>query len=257
MKARSSHRIMGDTVISENSPIPVHVAIVMDGNGRWAEERNQPRLFGHKAGVKSVRTVVETSREIGIRHLTLYAFSTENWKRPTLEVKGLMALLDSYLKSEQKTMLKNDIRLQCIGQFDKLPKEVQKTMARVIDVTSGCSAMTLNLALSYGSRSEIVRGVRELAVKCMAGEISTNDIDEEMLSNSLYTAGQPDPDLLIRTGGEQRLSNFLLWQLSYAELYFTEIKWPDFGRDQLLTAIGYYGNRQRRFGKTGSQLRQE
>ena len=248
---------MGDTLISDNSPIPVHVAIVMDGNGRWAEERNQPRLFGHKAGVKSVRTVVEAAREIGVRHLTLYAFSTENWKRPSLEVKGLMTLLDSYLKSEQKTMLKNDIRLKCLGQKDRLPPQVQKTMEKVIDATAHCSAMTLNLALSYGSRSEIVSGVRELASKCMTGEIATVDIDENMISRSLYTSGQPDPDLFIRTGGEQRLSNFLLWQVSYAELYFTDIKWPDFGRDKLLEAIESFGDRQRRFGKTGKQLSQE
>jgi len=248
---------MDETVISDTSTVPVHVAIVMDGNGRWAEERNQPRLFGHKAGVKSVRTVVETAREIGVRHLTLYAFSTENWKRPSLEVKGLMALLDSYLKSEQKTMLKNDIRLQCLGQHDRLPQEVGKTLARVIGATAHCSSMTLNLALSYGSRSEIVRAVSILSEKCLSGQLSPDAIDEKMIDGQLYTAGQPDPDLFIRTGGEKRLSNFLLWQLSYAELYFTEVKWPDFGRDQFLEAVSIYGSRQRRFGKTGSQLRQE
>jgi len=247
---------MGDTVKSDTSTIPVHIAIVMDGNGRWAEERNQPRLFGHKAGVKSVRTVVETAREIGVRHLTLYAFSTENWKRPSLEVRGLMSLLDSYLKSEQKTMLKNDIRLRCLGQLKRLPAEVQKTLGRVIDATAQCTAMTLNLALSYGSRSEIIRAVREVSEKCMNGEFSPADLTEEILSSHLYTAGQPDPDLFIRTGGERRLSNFLLWQVSYAELYFTDIKWPDFGRAELLAAVADYGARQRRFGKTGSQLRQ-
>lgn len=248
---------MSDTLISDTSLIPVHIAIVMDGNGRWAEERHQPRLFGHKAGVKSVRTAVETAREIGVRHLTLYAFSTENWNRPSLEVKGLMSLLDSYLKSEQKTMLKNDIRLQCFGQRDKLPPGVQKTLARVIDATAHCTSMTLNLALSYGSRSEIIRAVRELTEKCLAGEISFAALDEQALSSHLYTAGQPDPDLFIRTGGEKRLSNFLLWQVSYAELYFTDVKWPDFGRNELLEAVEEYGTRQRRFGKTGSQLRQE
>ncbi len=241
----------------ETAVIPVHVAIVMDGNGRWAEERKRPRLFGHKAGVKSVRTVVETAREIGVRHLTLYAFSTENWVRPALEVKGLMSLLDAYLKSEQKTMLKNDIRLRCIGQKQRLPWEVQKTMDRVIDGTAACSAMTLNLALSYGSRSEIVRAARKLAEKCAGGRLAVDDLDEKLVSEHLYTAGQPDPDLFIRTGGEKRLSNFLLWQVSYAELYFTEIKWPDFGRDQFLEAVADFGVRQRRFGRTGSQLRQE
>jgi len=257
VKEDSSHRIMGDTLISDTSPIPVHIAIVMDGNGRWAEERHQPRLFGHKAGVRSVRTAVETAREIGVQHLTLYAFSTENWKRPPVEVKGLMSLLDSYLKSELKTMLKNDIRLRCLGQQDKLPPGVQKTLARGIEATAHCISMTLNLALSYGSRNEIIAAVRTLSDKCLAGELTPADLDEEVLSKHLYTAGQPDPDLFIRTGGEQRLSNFLLWQVSYAELYFTDTKWPDFGRNELLEAVADYGSRQRRFGKTGSQLRQE
>lgn len=248
---------MGDTSISYTEPVPTHIAIVMDGNGRWAEERNQPRLFGHKAGVKSVRAVVEAAREVGVQHLTLYAFSTENWKRPSLEVKGLMSLLDSYLKSEVKTMLKNDIRLQCLGQQERLPAEVRKTLARVIDETSGCSAMTLNLALSYGSRNEITGAAQKLAEKCLSQEIKPADINEDMIRDCLYTAGQPDPDLFIRTGGEKRLSNFLLWQASYAELYFTEKKWPDFGKEELLEAIEDFGARQRRFGKTGSQLRQE
>lgn len=255
--AKAAHHIMDDTLLSDTTLIPSHIAIVMDGNGRWAQLRKQPRLFGHKAGVKSVRTVVETAREIGVRHLTLYAFSTENWRRPSLEVKGLMSLLDTYLKSEQKTMLKNNIRLQCVGQQDKLPPQVRKTLAKIIDTTAHCSAMTLNLALSYGSRSEIIRAVRELTDKCVAGELSSAELDEEMLSAHLYTAGQPDPDLFIRTGGEKRLSNFLLWQVSYTELYFTDIKWPDFGRKELLEAIAEYGSRQRRFGKTGSQVLQE
>ncbi len=241
----------------DTSVIPVHVAIVMDGNGRWAEERKKPRLLGHKAGVKSVRTVVETAREIGVKHLTLYAFSTENWARPSLEVKGLMSLLDSYLKSERKTMLKNDIRLKCIGQRKRLPPDVRKTMDWVIDATDQCSAMTLNLALSYGSRSEIVRAARQLAGQCVDGRLNVDELDDQKLSNHLYTAGQPDPDMFIRTGGEKRLSNFLLWQVSYAELYFTDIKWPDFGRDQFLEAVADFADRQRRFGKTGSQLSKE
>jgi len=237
--------------------VPVHVAIVMDGNGRWAEEHNRPRLFGHKAGVKSVRTVVETAREIGVRYLTLYAFSTENWSRPSMEVKGLMTLLKSYLHSEQDTMLKNDIRLKCIGQLNSLPPDVQKIMLSVIDATSHCSSMTLNLALSYGSRSEIVRAVRLLADKCVQGELKVDQLNEELICEHLYTSGQPDPDMFIRTGGEKRLSNFLLWQMSYAELYFMEIKWPDFGREEFLEVVASFGGRQRRFGKTGAQLRQE
>lgn len=241
----------------DKETLPVHVAIVMDGNGRWAEKRRRPRLFGHKAGVKSVRTVVETAREIGVKYLTLYAFSTENWSRPSLEVKGLMSLLDSYLQTEQKTMLKNDIRLKCIGQKNRLPQEVQRTMDRVIDSTAGCTSMTLNLALSYGSRGEIVRAMRTIADKCAEGRLKVQDLDEKLLSDYLDTAGQPDPDLFIRTGGEKRLSNFLLWQISYAELYFTDTMWPDFGREEFCEAIIDFGARQRRFGKTGSQLFQE
>lgn len=248
---------MGERPIADIRQIPIHVAIVMDGNGRWAEERNRPRLYGHKAGVKSVRTVVETAREIGVRHLTLYAFSTENWKRPSLEVKGLMSLLRSYLQSEQDKMLKNGIRLKSLGQNEKLPREVQKKLTEVMAATASCSSMTLNLALSYGSRSEIVRATRKLVEKCRNGEVDPASLDEQLLSDHLYTAGQPDPDLFIRTGGERRLSNFLLWQISYAELYFTEIKWPDFGREEFLAAVADYSARQRRFGRTGSQLAQE
>jgi len=246
--------------VSPSSPdislLPLHVAIIMDGNGRWAEERNRPRLFGHKAGVDSVRSVVETSREIGVRYLTLYAFSTENWRRTPIEVKGLMTLLKLYLNSEVATMLDNDIRLCCLGRQDQLPPDVRQTLAKVIDKTAHCASMTLNLALSYGSRMELVRAVRKLAGKCVSGDLALEDLSEEMLGRYLYTAGQPDPDLYIRTGGEKRLSNFLLWQASYAELYFTDIKWPDFRREQFLEAVADYGRRQRRFGQTGAQLRQ-
>lgn len=242
---------------SEILQIPRHVAIIMDGNGRWAEKQHRPRLFGHKAGVDSVRIVVRAAREIGVRHLTLYAFSTENWRRPSFEVKGLMGLLKNYLRAELASMLENDIRLSCFGQQHRLPQDVQDVLAEVMEETARCETMYLNLALSYGSRSEIMQGVRELARRCMEEGVDWRDLDEEQLSNELYTTGQPDPDLLIRTGGEQRLSNFLLWQLSYSELYFTEIKWPDFRKQQFLEAIATYGTRQRRFGRTGAQLRQE
>lgn len=245
---------MDETTSFDIRLVPPHVAIIMDGNGRWAEERNKPRLAGHKAGVDSVRAVVETARDIGIRHLTLYAFSTENWKRPPTEVTGLMKLLRTYLESELRTMLKNDIRLFCLGQRERLPVDVRRVLGTVMEETADCSGMTLNLALSYGGRNEMMRAVRQLAKQCVDGELDYRSLSEDMLTNLLDTAGQPDPDLLIRTGGEQRLSNFLLWQASYAELYFTETKWPDFRKDQLLEAVAAYGRKQRRFGKTGAQL---
>ncbi len=234
--------------------IPSHIAIIMDGNGRWAEERRRPRLAGHKAGVDSVRSIVETAREIGVSYLTLYAFSTENWQRPRVEVKGLMALLRTYLESELRTMLKNDIRLFCIGQRERLPANVLSVLEQVMRETEHCRQMTLNLALSYGGRNEMIRAVRKMAHKCVAGQIDPDALSEEMLGECLDTEGQPDPDLLIRTGGEHRLSNFLLWQVSYTELYFSETKWPDFRKHQLLEAVATYGRRQRRFGKTGAQL---
>jgi len=238
----------------EIEPVPVHVAIIMDGNGRWAQQRKRPRIFGHKAGVDSVRSVVEAAREIGVKHLTLYAFSTENWHRPGIEVAGLMSLLKTYLEAELDTMKSNQIRLGCFGQKERLPEDVRKMLERVIAETAGCTGMRLNLALSYGSRSEMVSGIREIARKCRLAELDVERIDEQLISNHLYSSGQPDPDLLIRTGGEQRLSNFLLWQLSYAEIYFTETMWPDFGKPQFLEALMAFGNRQRRFGRTGEQL---
>ncbi len=234
-------------------PLPVHVAIIMDGNGRWAKERHQPRLFGHKAGVDSVRAVVETARELGIPHLTLYAFSTENWQRPSLEVKGLMALLKTYLQAELDTMKKNGIRLGCFGQKERLPEDVRSMLERSLSETAQGAGMRLNLALSYGSRLELLEAVRAISRRCQSGILSPEAIDENLFSKHLYSAGQPDPDLLIRTSGEQRLSNFLLWQLSYAELYFTTIPWPDFRREQFLEALQVFAQRQRRFGKTGEQ----
>lgn len=236
--------------------IPQHIAIIMDGNGRWAEERKRPRLFGHKAGVDSVREIVETARELGVKFLTLYAFSTENWNRPANEVTGLMSLLKSYLQSELRTMLKNDIRLRCLGQQDRLPADVRRVLADTIEETKTCTSMTLNLALSYGGRAELAGAFRKIAQDCAEGTMRWQDINENTISAHLYTAGQADPDLLIRTGGEHRLSNFLLWQASYAELYFTDVKWPDFRKEQLLEAIACFNARQRRYGLTGSQLQE-
>jgi undecaprenyl diphosphate synthase len=236
------------------SRLPRHIAIIMDGNGRWAEKRHQPRLFGHKAGAESVRDIVETSREIGIRVLTLYAFSSENWKRPEQEVSGLMSILKSYLNNELAQMQKNGIQLRCLGDTDRLPGSVRKAMVKTIKDTAHNTDFILNLALSYGSRDELTRAARLLAADCVAGKIAVDEISADHLTERLYTAGLVDPDLLIRTGGEARLSNFLLWQISYAEIYFTDVMWPDFRRPVYLQAILDYQRRERRFGRTGAQL---
>jgi undecaprenyl diphosphate synthase len=252
---------MHDTSALDPKRIPRHVAIIMDGNGRWAKKRNLPRIMGHKAGSESVKKIVTTAREINLPVLTLYAFSTENWKRPTLEVQGLMTLLKTYLRSELQNMLENDISLRCLGDIDKLPGDVRKILEQVIRETGADKTeepqMILNLALSYGSRAEIVRAARSMAEKCVTGQYAPDDISEELFASHLYTSGFPDPDLLIRTGGESRLSNFLLWQASYAEIYITEIMWPDFSGQNLIDAIIDFRNRERRFGKTGEQLKVE
>ena len=241
--------------------IPRHVAVIMDGNGRWAKQRNLPRIMGHKVGTESVKDVVKTARELNLEVLTLYAFSTENWKRPAIEVKGLMTLLKTYLKAEVQNMVENDISLRCIGEIEKLPTDVQKIVTRVIRETAPKREMkpglTLNLALSYGSRSEIVRAARIMAEKCVSGQFDPEDFSEQLFASHLYTGGLPDPDLLIRTGGEARLSNFLLWQLSYAELYITETMWPDFRGEKFITALSEYQSRERRFGQTSEQLQAE
>lgn len=234
--------------------IPQHIAIIMDGNGRWAKNRNLPRLMGHKAGATSVKKVVEAAAELGVSALTLYAFSTENWKRPALEVQGLMALLKTYLASELANMLANNISLRCLGQIEALPDDVAELLRRGIKETAGNTGMVLSLALNYGGRAEIVMAARKIAEKCQRGEITSDQIDEEFFAEHLFTAGLPDPDLVIRTGGESRLSNFLLWQLSYAEIYITEIFWPEFNRESLIEAIRHFQGRQRRFGKTGEQI---
>lgn len=246
---------MAETTEVDPSRIPRHVAIIMDGNGRWANERNLPRIMGHKTGAASVKDVVRAAGEIGIAALTLYAFSTENWKRPALEVQGLMALLKSYLKSERAEMRKNNIRLWAIGETEKLPADVRKVLQGVIAETAGNSGLVLNLALNYGSRAEIVRAARELAEKCRQGKLSPDEISEDLFAAHLFTCGLPDPDLVIRTGGESRLSNFLLWQSSYSEIYVTETYWPDFREAALLEAVRFYQARERRFGMTGEQLR--
>jgi len=238
----------------ERKRLPQHVAIIMDGNGRWAKQQGLLRVIGHESGTKSVRDVVEASAEIGIKNLTLYAFSTENWKRPKLEVQTLMKLLVKSLKKEIKTLQDNNIKLSAIGNLNDLPKKAHRELLEVIEKTKDNTHMTLTLALSYGSREEIVNVVRELTLKVKNNIISAESIDESIINKHLYTQNLPDVDLLIRTSGEQRISNFLLWQIAYAELYFTDILWPDFKKKDLYEALINYQNRERRFGKTSEQL---
>lgn len=234
--------------------LPKHIAIIMDGNGRWARQKGFLRAAGHEEGTTAVRDVVEASAEIGIGHLTLYAFSTENWNRPKLEVDTLMRLLVSSLKKEIKTLQKNNIRLNAIGNLKTLPKKVYRELQEVIEKTETNNRMVLNLALSYGSREELTSAIREISLKVKNNEISADAIDESVINQHLYTRNFPEVDLLIRTSGEQRISNFLLWQIAYAELYFTKILWPDFRKENLFEAIYNYQNRERRFGKTSEQL---
>jgi len=234
--------------------LPKHIAIIMDGNGRWAKQKGMLRAFGHENGTKSVRETVEACAELGIENLTLYAFSTENWNRPKLEVDTLMKLLVSSLKKEIKTLIENNIKLTAIGNLKSLPKKVFRELNEVIETTKNNKRMTLTLALSYGSREELLNTVKEISIKVKNNIISTENIDESIINEHLYTQNLPDVDLLIRTSGEQRISNFLLWQIAYAELYFTPILWPDFKKQHLCDAIIEYQKRERRFGKTSEQI---
>jgi undecaprenyl diphosphate synthase len=237
--------------------LPGHVAIIMDGNGRWAKQRNYPRILGHKAGISSVRTVVEASAQAGIRTLTLYAFSVENWKRPRHEVEGLWRLLRYYLRREVPNLMKNNVRLGTLGRVEALPLGARRELELSIERLSGNTGMRLNLAINYGGRTEIVDAVnRMLAAAKSAGKLDSLELSEASLAANLYTAGMDDPDLLIRTSGEMRVSNFLLWQIAYAELYVTDTLWPDFGRTELLQALLDFQSRDRRFGGlTADELR--
>ena len=234
--------------------LPNHIAIIMDGNGRWAKQKGLVRVIGHENGTKSVREVVEASAELGIKHLTLYAFSTENWNRPKLEVQTLMKLLVKSLKKEIKTLQDNNIKLLAIGCLNDLPTKANKELLDVIEKTKNNTNMVLTLALSYGSREEIINVIKEISLKVKNNIISTENIDESIINKHLYTHELPDVDLLIRTSGEERISNFMLWQIAYAELYFTEILWPDFKKENLYEALINYQKRERRFGKTSEQL---
>ena len=233
----------------------MHIAIIMDGNGRWAQKRGNQRIFGHKNGVAAVRDTVEAAAELRLEYLTLYAFSTENWNRPRTEIDALMALLVSTINKETKTLLDNNVRLLTIGDIDSMPANVSEKLKIAMKKTSHCTGLKLILALSYSSRWEIVNAVRNIAAKLEKGEIRATDIDKSLFEQYLNTSGIPEPELLIRTSGEYRLSNFLLWQMAYTELYFTDTLWPDFRREDLYKAIINYQCRERRFGKTSKQIK--
>lgn len=234
--------------------LPKHLAIIMDGNGRWAKEKGKLRVFGHKNGVLAVRDTVEGAVELGVKYLTLYAFSTENWNRPKLEVMALMELLVSTISKETKTLMDNGVRLNAIGNLASLPEKCRKQLIETIQKTSANTNCTLTLALSYSSRWEITEAVKKIALLVRDGELNPDDITEDSFSKYLNTAGMPDPELMIRTSGEHRISNYLLWQIAYSELYFTPKLWPDFRREDLYEAVIDYQKRERRFGKTSEQL---
>ena len=242
-----------ETINKDN--LPKHLAIIMDGNGRWAKQKGLLRVLGHEKGTKSVRTTVETCAKLGIENLTLYAFSTENWNRPKLEVDTLMKLLVNSLKKELTTLEKNNIRLNCIGNIDLLPAKAKEALLTVIEKTKNNTRMTLTLALSYGSREELLNAVKIISEKVKNNIISIDTLDESIINEHLYTHNLPDVDLMIRTSGEHRISNFLLWQIAYAEFYFTDVLWPDFKEEDLYEAIISYQKRERRFGKTSEQIK--
>ncbi len=235
--------------VKASGAIPAHIAIIMDGNGRWAQQKGNIRLFGHKAGVESVRDITESCAQLGVQHLTLYAFSTENWNRPPSEISGLMGLLVQSLRKEAERLRKNDIKLVTIGQTDRLPKKCQKELREVMELTKNNKRMQLCLALSYSGRWDITEAVKQISRDVQKGHINPDDVNDRLISSYLSTASIPDPDLIIRTSGEYRISNFLLWQLAYSELYITKTFWPDFRRDELYRAIFSFQKRDRRYGK--------
>ena len=239
----------------DTTNIPQHIAIIMDGNGRWAAEQGKPRSYGHQAGVDAVRRITSECTRLGVKYLTLYTFSTENWNRPATEVAALMGLVLTSLEDE--IFMKNNVRFQVIGDIERLPKEVQQKLQETMEHTANNSAMTMVVALSYSSRWEIVKATQEIAADLAAGKITATGIDEQLISEHMTTSFMPDPDLLIRTGGEQRISNYLLWQIAYSELYFCDTFWPDFDEEGLHKAIADYQRRQRRFGKTEAQVEAE
>lgn len=246
---------MSEQITINKENLPKHIAIIMDGNGRWAKEKGKLRIFGHQNGVKAVRDTVESAAEIGIKHLTLYAFSTENWNRPKLEVNALMELLVATISKETKTLMENNIRLNAIGDLGQLPSSCYRELQEAMEKTKGNTRMTLHLALSYSSKWEITSAIKKIAQEVKEGTLDINTITDNTLDNYLTTAGIPDPELLIRTSGEHRISNFLLWQIAYSEFYFTDKLWPDFRKEDLCDAIIDYQSRERRFGKTSEQVK--
>ena len=246
-------QISRDQIIDDD--IPDHIAIIMDGNGRWARERSLPRIAGHREGINSVRVITRICGELGVKHLTLYTFSTENWKRPRTEVRALMTLLSKTINIEIEELHKNNVCFTIIGDLNMFPESTRKGLLNGVKLTKGNDGLNLCLALNYGSRQEIVDGIKSITRKIQAGDLSISQINEEEFSKELYTAGIPDPDLLIRTSGEYRLSNFLLWQSAYTEILMTDIYWPDFRENQFLNAIYDYQSRERRFGKVSDQIK--
>lgn len=234
--------------------LPKHIAVIMDGNGRWAKSRGFDRTQGHRAGTDSARRIVRRCGELGIEHLTLYTFSSENWKRPPLEVRALMSLLIEMVNREVDDLNRNNVKLNAVGDLTQLPEKTREALESGMERTAGNTGLQLHLAISYGSRAEIVEASRRLARAAMTGRINPEEIDEELFSNHLFTKGIPDPDLMIRTGGDRRISNFLMWQLAYAELWFSDVLWPDFGEEQLVEAVEWFGGRERRFGMTSEQV---
>ncbi len=228
--------------------VPAHVAIILDGNGRWAKAKGMPRNYGHMQGAKAVEDILEIARDMGIKYLTVYAFSTENWNRPETEVSALMTILRQYLKSSIKKSMKNNVRCRVIGERSKLSDDIQAAIKELEDATAGNTGLQFTIAINYGSRDEITRAVRKIAARCKDGEFNPEDITEEMISSELDTADLPDPDLMIRTCGEQRISNYLLWQCAYTEFYYTDVCWPDFDENQLRMAVESYAGRTRKFG---------
>lgn len=245
--------IQQNTAVLDTERIPKHIGIIMDGNGRWAKKKNLPRTMGHKAGVETIRKILKECDRLGVRYLTLYAFSTENWKRPKDEVSALMTLLVEYLKNELKELHENNVVVNYVGNISRLPEAAQKALNDAKEITRSNTGVQMNLALNYGGREEIVHGVREIAEAVSSGMISLEDITEESFKDYLYTKGQPDPELIIRPSGELRLSNFLLYQGAYSELWFSSINWPDFSEEDLRVAIADYQKRDRRFGGVKSE----